>query len=146
MQSETHVVEYRNIRIRRDGHAPKVRRDIPYAHSADARQTLDVYAPADAKAPPVVFWIHGGGWQMGDKSEIQLKPRAFTDRGFVFVSINYRLLPDVAMGAIVGDVARAMRWVHDHIAEFGGDPDRILVMGHSAGRSSRLSYARMIAI
>ncbi len=113
--------------------AQDVRRDIPYADPAQKRQTLDVYAPAGAKDLPVVFWIHGGGWQTGDKKDVQLKPQAFNDRGFVFVSINYRLLPDVDMGTIVRDVAKAVRWVHDHIAEHGGDPDRLFVMGHSAG-------------
>ena len=113
--------------------AQVVKRDIPYATPAQVRQRLDVYSPPDAKGLPVVFWIHGGGWQMGDKASVQVKPRAFTDRGFVFVSTDYRLLPDVDMGTIVRDIARSIRWVHDHIAEHGGDPDRLLVMGHSAG-------------
>ena len=94
---------------------------------------LDVYSPPGAKDRPVVFWIHGGGWQAGDKSSVQVKPRAFTDRGFVFVSTNYRLLPHVEMETIVRDIAGSIRWVHDHIAEYGGDPRRLLVMGHSAG-------------
>ena len=55
------------------------------------------------------------------------------DKGFVFVSTNYRLLPNVDMGTIVRDVAKSIHWVHDHIAEYGGDPNRLLVMGHSAG-------------
>ena len=55
------------------------------------------------------------------------------DKGFVFVSTNYRLLPDVDMATIVRDVAKSIHWVHDHIAEYGGDPKRLLVMGHSAG-------------
>lgn len=113
--------------------AQNVKRDIPYTDKADARQTLDVYSPAGVRNGPVVFWIHGGGWQAGDKKEVQVKPQAFTDKGFVFVSINYRLLPAVDMGTIIRDVARAARWVHDHIAEYGGDPNRLLVMGHSAG-------------
>src|SRR5439155_21003682 len=70
----------------------EVKRDISYASRAAERQVLDVYAPKGAKDLPVVFWIHGGGWQTGDKSEVQEKPRAFTERGFVFVSTNYRLL------------------------------------------------------
>jgi acetyl esterase/lipase len=94
---------------------------------------LDVYSPADAKNLPVVFWIHGGGWQTGDKSSVQLKPQAFMDKGFVFVSTNYRLLPSVDMGTIVRDVAKSIHWVHDHVAEHGGDPNRLLIMGHSAG-------------
>ena len=131
LQSETNVVEYRDIRVRRQGRPQGVNRDIRYGDRE--RQVLDVYSPPGAKGLAVVFWIHGGGWQTGDKSDVQLKPRAFTDRGFVFVSTTYRLLPHVEMGDIVRDVAKATRWVHDHIAEYGGDPDRLLVMGHSAG-------------
>jgi acetyl esterase/lipase len=113
--------------------AQDVRRDVPYADKADEKQVLDVYTPKGARGLPVVFWIHGGGWQTGDKKEVQLKPEAFNDKGFVFVSINYRLLPAVDMGTIVRDVARSAGWVHKHIAEHGGDPKRLLVMGHSAG-------------
>jgi acetyl esterase/lipase len=111
--------------------AQDVKRDIPYGDQE--RQTLDVYSTPGAKKQPVVFWIHGGGWQGGDKSDVQVKPKVFVERGFVFVSTNYRLLPAVDMGTIVRDVAKSIRWVHDHIAEYGGDPDRLLVMGHSAG-------------
>ncbi len=113
--------------------AQDVKRDIPYADKANERQVLDVYSPKGAKDLPVVFWIHGGGWQTGDKKEVQLKPQAFTEKGFVFVSTNYRLLPAVDMGTIVRDVAKAAGWVHIHIAEYGGDPKRMFVMGHSAG-------------
>ena len=97
-----------------------------------------LYSPTHAKNLPVVFWIHGGGWQVGDKSDVQIKPRAFTDRGFVFVSTNYRLLPKVDMETIVRDIATSLHWVHDHIAEYGGDPDRLLVMGHSAAQLAAL--------
>ena len=89
--------------------AQEVRRDVPYADKADEQQVLDVYAPKGAKGLPVVFWIHGGGWQAGDKADVQVKPQAFTDKGFVFVSTNYRLLPAVDMGTIVRDVAQGRR-------------------------------------
>jgi arylformamidase len=111
----------------------EVKRDIPYAAPALERQILDIYAPKDAKNLPVVFWIHGGGWQAGDKSLVQEKPKAFVERGFVFVSTNYRLLPKVEMQTIFRDVAKSLGWVYKHIAEHGGDPTRIFVMGHSAG-------------
>jgi acetyl esterase/lipase len=110
-----------------------VKRDIPYAEPADPLQTLDVYAPPNAKNLPVVVWIHGGGWQMGDKASVQQKPQAFVEKGFVFVSVSYRLLPKVEMGDIVRDVAKSVHWVHDHVAEHGGDPQRLFIMGHSAG-------------
>jgi acetyl esterase/lipase len=113
--------------------AQDVKRDIPYANPADQRQVLDVYSPHSAKNLPVVFWIHGGGWQTGDKADVQIKPKAFADKGFVFVSTNYRLLPSVDMATIVRDIAKSIRWVHDHIAEHGGDPNRLFIMGHSAG-------------
>ena len=110
-----------------------IRRNVPYAEPALERQVLDVYAPAGAKDLPVVFWIHGGGWHVGDKSQVQEKPRVFMERGFVFVSTNYRLLPGVDMGTLTRDVAKALGWVHANIARHGGDPRRIFVMGHSAG-------------
>jgi acetyl esterase/lipase len=116
-----------------EARAEDVKRNIPYADKADERQVLDVYSPPNAKNLPVVFWIHGGGWQTGDKSDVQIKPQVFMDRGFVFVSTNYRLLPKVDMATIVRDVAKSIHWVHDHISEYGGDPRRLLIMGHSAG-------------
>lgn len=115
------------------GAEAKIARDIPYAEPKNERQVLDIYAPPDAKNLPVVFWIHGGGWQVGDKTQVEHKPQAFVDRGFVFVSTNYRLLPKVEMETIFRDVAKSLGWVYKHIAEYGGDPKRIFVMGHSAG-------------
>lgn len=111
---------------------PTLAANLAYG-TAHERQVLDVHAPAGAKNLPVVFWIHGGGWQTGDKTSVQLKPAAFTARGFVFVSTNYRLLPAVDMGTINRDLAKSLRWVHENIARHGGDPTRVLVMGHSAG-------------
>jgi acetyl esterase/lipase len=110
-----------------------VKTNIPYADSTDPHQMLDVYAPANAKNLPVMFWIHGGGWQAGDKADVKLKPQVFMDKGFVFVSVNYRLLPTVDMGTLIRDVAKSYRWMNDHIAEYGGDPKHVLVGGHSAG-------------
>jgi acetyl esterase/lipase len=110
-----------------------VKQDLPYAEPEDPRQKVDIYRPEGAKNLPVVFWIHGGGWQTGDRTNVQVKPQAFVDKGFVFVSTGYRLLTNVDMATIFGDIAKSVRWVHEHIAEHGGDPKRILVMGHSAG-------------
>ena len=110
-----------------------VKRDLPYATPANPRQMVDVYAPEGAKNLPVVCWIHGGGWEGGDRAAIQLKPQTFVDKGFVFVSTGYRLLPEVDMATIFRDIAKSLGWVHENIAKHGGDPKRILVMGHSAG-------------
>jgi acetyl esterase/lipase len=98
--------------------------------------SLDVYAPANARQAPVVVMIHGGGWRRGDKALARmagLKSEFFTGAGYVFVSVNYRLSPEVRHPTHVQDVARALAYVYDHIAEYGGDPEQIIVMGHSAG-------------
>ena len=113
--------------------AQSVKSNIPYVENGHARHVLDIYAPANAKDLPVVFWIHGGGWSQGDKTDVKLKPQWFTDKGFVFVATNYRLLPEVDMGTLNRDVAKACGWMKKHIAEYGGDPKRVLVGGHSAG-------------
>lgn len=110
-----------------------VHENIPYLEPNHVRQVLDIYAPTANDKSPVVFWIHGGGWQVGDKKDVALKPKWFTDRGFVFVSTNYRLLPEVPMQELIGDVASGLGWTHKNIAKYGGDPERIFVMGHSAG-------------
>jgi acetyl esterase/lipase len=89
-----------------------------------------------AKHAPVMFWIHGGGWETGDKSDVAQKPQFFVDRGFVFVSVNYRLLPKVEMLDIFRDVAKAFRWVHDHIAEYGWRAEACARQGHSAERAA----------
>lgn len=107
-------------------------RDITYAADHE-RQKLDVYAATAATEQPVMVFIHGGGWSIGDKKNAGTKPAYFTGEGYVFVSVNYRLSPEVVHPAHVEDVARAIAWVHDSIASYGGDPDRIVVMGHSAG-------------
>lgn len=108
-------------------------KNIPYAKPGHERQILDVHAPKNAKNLPVVFWIHGGGWVTGDKTQVEHKPKMFNDRGYVFVSTNYRLRPDVEMEELIGDVAKALGWTYKNIARHGGDRKRIFVMGHSAG-------------
>lgn len=113
--------------------------DIPYAvfEGVEAqRLSLDVYAPESEGPHPVIVFIHGGGWSQGDKGNASVgwrKADYFTKQGHVYVSINYRLVPEGVHPVNVQDVARAIAWVHDHSREYRGDPDRIFVMGHSAG-------------
>ncbi len=108
-------------------------RNLPYAQPPNERQLLDIFAPATGSGHPVAVWIHGGGWMRGSKEEVGHKPAAFTERGLVFVPINYRFVPHVTMHDIVRDAARAVGWVYANIAKHGGDPTRIFLMGHSAG-------------
>jgi acetyl esterase/lipase len=136
---------------------PKIHRDLPYADTKNKLQTLDIYAPPEGTNHPVAIWIHGGGWHSGDKAEIDNKPRAFTEKGYIFVSINYRLWTPpwtnsdhegvrrfqwsptfpgkVTLTDEAEDIARAVRWVRDHIQDYGGNCEALAVLGHSAGAS-----------
>lgn len=111
----------------------QVHKAIPYAEPKNERQMLDVYAPPKAKDLPVVLWIHGGGWRAGDKANVNKKPQAFAEKGFVFVSTNHRFFPTVSVKEMTGDIAKALRWIHEHAKDHGGDPKAIFVMGHSSG-------------
>ena len=100
--------------------------------------SLDVYASPDAESCPVLLWVHGGSWQAGDKSTrlTRVKADHFTESGWIFVSVNHRLVAednDVRWPAFGDDLAAAHRWVTDNIDDFGGDPDRISLIGHSSG-------------
>jgi acetyl esterase/lipase len=98
-------------------------------------QKLDVWRSGDVKAggAPVVVFYYGGGWVKGDRESYGWAARAYASKGFVVVVPDYRKVPDVRFPAFVQDAADAVRWTHDNIAKFGGDPNRIAVAGHSAG-------------
>jgi len=114
--------------------------DIRYVPATDSayhpkRHQLDVYAPKEA-APalrPVVVFIHGGNWDSGSKEFYSFIGRRLAKQGVVAVILNYRLAPQVQVPQMADDCARAVIWTTEHIREFGGDPQRIFVMGHSAG-------------
>ena len=96
--------------------------------------SLDIYAPQNANGLPVMVFVHGGAWSMGDKStSVGDKPGAFIRAGYIFISINYRLSPAVVHPVHIQDTAAALAWINTHVHEYGGDPKRIFIMGHSAG-------------
>jgi arylformamidase len=95
--------------------------------------SYDIYTSPNARNNPVIVYIHGGAWRMGDKSRVDFKPGYFTRHGFVFVSVNYRLVPDIQYPENIKDIARALASIYRTIDRYGGDPERIFVMGHSAG-------------
>ena len=112
--------------------------DIPYAgESSDRRfQVLDVHHPAGAEGLPVVFFIHGGAFHMSDKRDEQYYPQTgerLAREGWVAVLPNYRLSPQVRYPEHARDIAAALVWTFDNIADYGGDPAEVFVTGHSAG-------------
>jgi arylformamidase len=109
---------------------------IPYGNSG-AAETLDVFPAASrgkAKRPaPVMVFIHGGYWRSLDKADHSFVAPAFTQAGACVVITNYSLCPTVTMEQLVLQQVQALAWVYRHIAQYGGDPQRISVVGHSAG-------------
>lgn len=109
---------------------------IPYIKGSDLKKhTLDLYLPKQkTKNTPVHIFVHGGGWNIGDKKSIKAKEaKTFTDAGVILVTLNYRLSPAVQHPAHIQDVAAGVKWVNDNIAQYGGDPKNIVLSGHSAG-------------
>ncbi|TAL00702.1 MAG: alpha/beta hydrolase [Rhodospirillaceae bacterium] len=108
------------------------------AYEAGPRHQLDIYAPAakdthGAGGVPVVVFFYGGGWTSGDRSIYRFLGAALAARGVMVVVPDYRLYPEVKFPAYMYDAAAAVAWTRAHAAEFGGDPGRIFIMGHSAG-------------
>ena len=110
------------------------RRTDRLAYGTDPRQLLDVYQPAAAapKAPLVVFF-YGGSWSVGERGDYRFVGEALASRGIITIVADYRLSPAFRYPAFVQDSAAAVHWAFDHAAEYGADPSRIFVMGHSAG-------------
>ncbi|MFZ2163294.1 MAG: alpha/beta hydrolase [Sideroxyarcus sp.] len=112
----------------------KLLKDIAYGE-ADA-QKIDVYLPAHAEHAPVILMVHGGGWRRGDKAMSQVvnnKAARWLAQGFIFISANYRMLPKADVLTQADDVARALAAAQSHATEWGGDPAKFILMGHSAG-------------
>ena len=104
------------------------------AYGTDPRQALDVYAPRREKAPaPVAVFFYGGSWDSGRRQDYGWVGRALAAQGFLTIVPDYRLYPAVRYPGFVEDGASAVRWAVDHARELGGDPGRIVLIGHSAG-------------
>lgn len=123
----------RPFRFKREG----VRRHSHISYGeAGKRNLLDIYHPQEPREGgyPVLLQVHGGAWMIGEKEQ-QALPLMYhmAQRGWLCVAINYRLSPKVAFPAHIIDVKKAIAWIREHIAEYGGDPDYIAITGGSAG-------------
>lgn len=112
----------------------KVLRDLAYGENE--RQRMDVYLPPHPDKAPVIFMVHGGAWRTGDKAMSRVvdnKIDHWLPLGYIFISVNYRMLPDADPLVQADDVRRALVFAQNHAREWGGNPGAFVLMGHSAG-------------
>ncbi|KQZ02733.1 esterase [Caulobacter sp. Root1455] len=106
------------------------------AYGTDGPQRLDVYIPPGARDAPILIMVHGGAWMIGDKANtgsVENKLKHWLTQGWIVVSVNYRMLPDAMAYEQAEDVAKAVRWAQGQAENWGGDPRKVILMGHSAG-------------
>ena len=117
-----------------------ITRNLSYGEGL--RRGLDVYAPKRAKGAPVVIFFYGGSWDSGSRGLYTFVGAALAKRGYVVIIPDYRVYPEVRWPAFLEDSAQAVRWARDHAADYGGDPKRLVLMGHSAGayNAAMLTY------
>lgn len=109
----------------------QVTHDIAYGPGP--RELLDIYAPRHATGAPVVVFFYGGSWQWGSRAIYRFVGAALASHGVVTVIPDYRVYPETVFPGFLADAAAAVSWAHAHAVRFGGDPDRLFLMGHSAG-------------
>jgi acetyl esterase/lipase len=115
------------------------------AYGRHPRQVLDIFRPAGKRKMPVVIFVHGGAFVRGDKS---VSPEVydnvlywFARQGMLGINLEYRLAPEATYPAVTDDMAQAVAWVKSHCEGFGGDPEQIFMIGHSAGATHVAAYA-----
>lgn len=112
----------------------KVLRNVAYG--PDKLQAMDVYLPPNAKSAPIILMAHGGGWRRGGKANpgvYENKVARWVPKGFIFVSVNYPMVPESDPVEQADHIARALAAVQEAAPGWGGDPARVILMGHSAG-------------
>lgn len=116
-------------------HKVEVIRDIPYAGSAHPMHRLDIYRPTDAQSEslPVVLYLHGGGFSLLSKETHWIMALVFARAGYLVCNVGYRLADRYPFPAALEDAVDALQWVAGHVREWGGDPERLVLAGESAG-------------
>lgn len=129
-----------NALLLKDFGSRQLARDVPFGPAA--RHRLDIYGPRRADGPrPVVFFVYGGSWSDGDRHNYGFVGRALAALGYITVIADYRLVPEVEYPAFLEDGVAAFEWVVNTIGAYGGDAQRIALMGHSAGAYNAVALA-----
>ena len=129
-----------DLLVPKDAASRRLATDIRFG--PDPKHVLDLYAPRRPQGRlPLLIFVHGGGWDSGDRREYSFVGRALAALGFLVACADYRVYPQVVFPAFVEDLARAANWLVAHAAEHGGDADRVVLLGHSAGAYNAMMLA-----
>jgi acetyl esterase/lipase len=129
-----------NALVPKDRKSRRIAADI--AFGSDPRHKLDIYSPTQWVGKlPVVFFIYGGSWMDGERGSYEFAGRALAALGYVVVIADYRVVPQVEYPLFIEDGAAALQWVADNIDDYGGDAQRVAIMGHSAGAYNAVMLA-----
>ena len=115
---------------------PKLVETLNLSYGENSNQVLDIVNSGKCVDSPVILFVHGGSWRWGTKNYHRIKGKQFAKNGITFATMNYRLYPEVQFPSFPEDVALSIKWLRQNIAKYGGDPDKIFLMGHSAGAHS----------
>jgi acetyl esterase len=118
--------------------------DAAYVVGGGRKQRLDIVSPGSSGPYPVMCYLHGGGWHFGDKNSPTRVCKCFAHEGILVFNINYRLAPRYHLREQLRDVADAVGWARDNAPAYGGDPDRIVLAGESAGAHLASTYAAAV--
>lgn len=113
--------------------APKIASGAVTKNVSYGDNLLDVYSPSGRTGRPIMMFVHGGAWALGNRGQVGRKPKFFNRAGFVFVSVGYTLYPAASAETQAMQIGRSVEFVRKNATRFGGDPERIILMGHSAG-------------
>ncbi len=139
VQGCTALTVYNDV-VPQDREKEIVKKDIAYG--TEHRQELDIYLPQkNVPGKDVIVFFYGGSWKLGRKEELSFVANALTQRGYVVVVPDYRLVPEVRYPDFVKDSAKAVAWTYRNIASYGGNPRRIFISGHSAGAYNAMMVA-----
>jgi len=129
-----------DLLVPKDSSSRRIARAVRFG--PNPKHLLDLYAPKQPSAPlPLLFFVHGGGWDSGDRTEYGFAGRAFAALGFLVAIADYRVFPEVVFPAFVEDLAQAANWLTANAAAYGGDHARVFLTGHSAGAYNAMMLA-----
>lgn len=136
IEASKNLSDNQSTNVIKESKSPQYKIKKDFAYGSDPLQKMDIYYKTETSLLPVIFMVHGGAWKYGDKSNENVylnKVDHWVKNGFVFISVNYRMLPSADVKTQISDVALALAKAQASASNWNGDPQKFILMGHSAG-------------